>query len=43
LDIIGDYLTEINVTSPTCIRELDGFFNLDIGAQLMDAIQARLT
>ncbi|MGE0080489.1 MAG: glutathione synthase, partial [Thiohalomonadaceae bacterium] len=31
LDVIGDYLTEINVTSPTCIRELDAQFGLDIG------------
>ncbi len=38
LDIIGDYLTEINVTSPTCIREIDGGYNLDIGGQLMDCI-----
>lgn len=38
LDVIGDYLTEINITSPTCIRELDARFGLDIGAQLMDAI-----
>ncbi len=43
LDVIGDYLTEINVTSPTCIRELDTQFNLDIGGQLMDAIERRLT
>jgi glutathione synthase len=42
LDVIGDYLTEINVTSPTCIRELDAIYGLDIGAQLMDAIQAQL-
>ena len=42
LDVIGDYLTEINVTSPTCIRELDAAFDLDIGGQLMDAIAARL-
>lgn len=42
LDVIGDYLTEINVTSPTCIRELDNQFNLDIGMQLMDAIESRL-
>ncbi len=41
LDVIGDYLTEINVTSPTCIRELDDQFNLDIAGQLMDAIAAR--
>ena len=42
LDVIGDYLTEINVTSPTCIRELDAFYDLDIGSQLMDAIEVRL-
>lgn len=41
LDVIGDYLTEINVTSPTCIRELDDQFNLDIAGQLMDAIAKR--
>ena len=40
LDVIGDYLTEINVTSPTCIRELDAQFNLDIGMQLMDCIES---
>ena len=39
LDVIGDYLTEINVTSPTCIRELDSLYNLDIGSQLMDTIE----
>ena len=38
LDIIGDYLTEINVTSPTCIREIDDGYRLDIGGQLMDCI-----
>lgn len=43
IDVIGDYLTEINVTSPTCIRELDRAFDIDIGGQLMDAIAARLT
>lgn len=37
LDIIGDYLTEINVTSPTCLRELDKYFNLNIAAQLFDS------
>ena len=30
LDVIGDYLTEVNVTSPTCIRELDAQFGLNI-------------
>ena len=43
LDVIGDYLTEINVTSPTCIRELDNQFTLDIGGQLMDKIEEKLT
>jgi glutathione synthase len=42
LDVIGDYLTEINITSPTCIRELDALYDLDIAGQLMDAIEARL-
>ena len=42
LDVIGDYLTEINVTSPTCIRELDALYNLDIAGQLMDAIDKRI-
>jgi len=42
LDVIGDYLTEINVTSPTCIRELDNFYKTDIAGQLMDAINTRL-
>ena len=41
LDVIGDYLTEINVTSPTCIRELDRLYGLHISAGLMDAIAAR--
>ncbi len=42
LDVIGDYLTEVNVTSPTCIRELDTLYGLDIGGQLMDAIERAL-
>jgi glutathione synthase len=42
LDVIGDYLTEINVTSPTCIRELDQLYGLDVAGQLMDCIDARL-
>lgn len=43
IDVIGDYLTEINVTSPTCIRELDTQCNLDIGGMLMDEIEHLLT
>jgi len=42
LDVIGDFLTEVNVTSPTCIRELDALYGLDIGGQLMDAIEHKL-
>jgi glutathione synthase len=42
LDVIGDYLTEINVTSPTGIRELDRQFDIDIAAKLFDAIDRRL-
>lgn len=42
IDVIGDYLTEINVTSPTCIRELDRMYNLDIGGVMMDAIESKL-
>lgn len=42
LDVIGDYLTEINVTSPTCIREIDNQYGLDIGMQLMDVIETKL-
>jgi glutathione synthase len=42
LDVIGDYLTEINVTSPTCIRELDKLYSADIAGQLMDVIDKQL-
>ena len=42
IDVIGDYLTEINVTSPTGIRELDKIFDLNIASDLFDAIEKRL-
>ena len=42
LDVIGNYLTEINVTSPTCAREIDREQNTQIGARLMAAISQRL-
>ncbi len=42
LDVIGDYITEINVTSPTCIRELDRDFDLNIAADLFECIEKRL-
>lgn len=40
LDVIGDYLTEVNVTSPTCARELDAQFGLNIAGSVFDAIEA---
>ena len=42
LDVIGDYITEINVTSPTCIRELDSQFGLNISAELLDVVEEKL-
>jgi glutathione synthase len=43
LDVIGGYVTEINVTSPTGVRELEREFGIDIGAQLLEAIARRLS
>ncbi|NIF21201.1 MULTISPECIES: glutathione synthase [Pantoea] len=42
LDIIGDKLTEVNVTSPTCVREIEAAFPISISGMLMDAIEKRL-
>lgn len=42
IDVIGNYLTEINITSPTCIRELDAIYNLNIAKDLMLAIEKNL-
>ena len=42
LDVIGDYLTEINITSPTCIRELDAAYGLDIAGDLLDRLEEKL-
>lgn len=42
IDVIGDYLTEINITSPTCIRELDNEFQLNISADLFECIEQQL-
>jgi glutathione synthase len=42
LDVIGGYVTEINVTSPTGVRELGEQFGIDIAGDLMDAIERRL-
>ncbi|MGK0440863.1 MAG: glutathione synthase [Pseudohongiellaceae bacterium] len=43
LDIIGDYLTEINVTSPTCMREIDDQYQTDIGGMLISEIEKLLS
>ena len=43
LDVIGGYVTEINVTSPTGVRELDRQFGLDVGARLVEAVEKRRT
>jgi glutathione synthase len=40
LDVIGGFLTEVNVTSPTCIRELDAQFGLNIAGQLFERIES---
>jgi glutathione synthase len=42
LDVIGDYVTEINVTSPTCVQELDNLYGLNISGLLMDSIEEKL-
>ena len=43
LDVIGDWMTELNVTSPTGVRELDKQFGLNIAARLLDVIEARMS
>lgn len=42
IDVIGDYLTEINVTSPTCIREIDAASGTNIAGDLFNAIEAKI-
>ncbi|TXH05356.1 MAG: glutathione synthase [Nevskiaceae bacterium] len=42
LDVIGEHLTEINVTSPTCAREIDAAYGTDIGGLLIEALEKRL-
>ena len=42
IDVIGDYLTEINVTCPTCVKELNEAFNLDIAGDFMAFIEAEI-
>ena len=40
LDVIGDYLTEINVTSPTCFQEITQQTGFDVPAMFVDALEA---
>ncbi|MDN5851213.1 MAG: glutathione synthase, partial [Nitrococcus sp.] len=42
LDVIGDYLTEVNVTSPTCVRELDAIYGIGISSKFFDLIEQHL-
>jgi glutathione synthase len=42
IDVIGDFLTEVNITSPTCIRELDALFGTDIAGDLIESIEGKL-
>lgn len=42
IDVIGNYLTEINITSPTCIRELDAIYQLDIASDLLEVVENQL-
>jgi len=42
LDVIGNKLTEINVTSPTCLREIDSAFKVNIGLQVMQKVKDKL-
>ncbi|HEY1287331.1 MAG TPA: glutathione synthase [Burkholderiales bacterium] len=43
LDVIGDWLTEINVTSPTCFREIRDQSGLDVAGMFMDALESKLS
>ncbi|MBU2979439.1 glutathione synthase [Alteromonas sp. C1M14] len=43
LDVIGDRITEINITSPTCVREIESHFDISIMGKLFDAIESKLT
>jgi glutathione synthase len=42
LDVIGDWLTEINVTSPTCFREIHDQTGFDVAGMFLDALEKRL-
>ena len=42
LDVIGNKVTEINITSPTCVKEIEGEYDINICGILLDAIEKRL-
>jgi glutathione synthase len=42
IDVIGSYLTEVNVTSPTCIHEINGFDGISVEGLTLDAVEAKL-
>lgn len=42
LDVIGDRVTEINVTSPTCMREIDAAYNTNLGDRLLEVVSEGL-
>ena len=43
LDVIGDYLTEVNVTSPTCFREIQDQTGFDVAGMFIAALEAKVT
>ena len=43
LDVIGDYLTEINVTSPTCFREYKNLCDIDVSSDLLDCLEGKIS
>jgi glutathione synthase len=42
LDVIGDYLTEVNVTSPTCFREIQDQTGFDVSGMFLDALEKKI-
>jgi glutathione synthase len=42
LDVIGEYVTEVNVTSPTCFREIQDQTGFDVPGMFLDALEAKL-
>ena len=43
LDVIGDFLTEVNVTSPTCFQEITDQTGFDVAAMFIDALERQVT